>query len=191
MYIGSQVNESRLLKQNNLNKLRKRLLSIPDENASAAVAILIKEIEDDLELFLVKRAVVNGDPWSGDIAFPGGKRSSEDNNIYDTAKRELREETGIDLNGFEFVGVMPIEQSNIETPITVQPFIFYFKDMPSIKLSYELQSYLWAPLRELKATRTRSSVKGSDVPIFSFNDEVVWGLTFRILEKFLDLLEED
>ena len=130
MYLGSQVNESRLQKQNNLKKLRERLLTIPDENANAAVAILIKEIEDDLELFLVKRAVVDGDPWSGDIAFPGGKRSLEDNNIYDTAKRELFEETGIDLKGFEYVGVMPIEHSNIEAPITIQPFIFCFKDMP-------------------------------------------------------------
>ena len=178
-------------KQNNLQRLRERLITSPDETASAAVAILIKEIEDNLELFLVKRAEVEGDPWSGDIAFPGGKQSSEDKSIYDTAKRELHEETGISLKGFEYVGVMPIEQSNIEATMTVQPFIFCFEDIPPVKLNYELQSYLWAPLRELKATITHGSIKGLDVPIFKFNGETIWGLTFRIIERIIGLLEDD
>ena len=86
---------------------------------------------------------------------------------------------------------MPIEHSNIEAPITIQPFIFCFKDMPSVKLSYELQSYLWAPLGKLKTTRTQGSVKGLNVPIFRFNSEVIWGLTFSIVEKIINLLKEN
>lgn len=173
----------------NLQRLRKSLSTNPNETANAAVAILVKEWNDDLELFLVKRAEVEGDPWSGDMAFPGGKRSPEDKNIFDTAKRELKEETGIDLKELEPIGVMPIVYSSVKSQMTVQPILFHFEDTSKVKLSYELQSYIWAPLKRLEITRTQGIVKGLKVPIFKFKDETIWGLTFRMLERIIEILK--
>jgi 8-oxo-dGTP pyrophosphatase MutT (NUDIX family) len=179
-----------LQKPYTLKRLHERLSTRPDETASAAVAILVKEGDDDLELFLVKRAEVEGDPWSGDMAFPGGKRSPEDKNIYETAKRELWEETGIDLKELEPIGVMQSENSSVKSQITVQPIIFHFENISNIKLSHELQSYIWAPLKRLETTKTQGIVKGLRVPIYKFKNETIWGLTFNMLNRIIETLKD-
>lgn len=175
----------------NIKRLHRRLSTSPDETANAAVAILIKELQDDVELLLVKRAEVDGDPWSGDMAFPGGKRTIGDPSIFATAKRELLEETSITLEKIDPIGVMPIEHSNMRPQIKVQPVIFPCECVFDVKLSRELQSYLWVPLKELKNTKTKGIVKGREVPIFQFKGEVIWGLTFRMLDRLIGMLDED
>jgi 8-oxo-dGTP pyrophosphatase MutT (NUDIX family) len=49
------------------------------------------------ELLLVKRAEYPGDPWSGHVAFPGGRAEPDDASPWHTAARETWEETGLDL----------------------------------------------------------------------------------------------
>ena len=55
------------------------------------------EAKRDLEMLFVKRSVYPGDPWSGQVAFPGGK-AEPDEAFTETAIRETQEEIGIDLN---------------------------------------------------------------------------------------------
>ena len=68
---------SRLTPQTPLEKLTGKLKPQPWGNAQAAVAILVKPKKDDLEFFLVKRAEVDDDPWSGDMAFPEARKTSK------------------------------------------------------------------------------------------------------------------
>ena len=64
----------------------------------AAVALIFRTGQDGSpELLFIKRAEYPGDPWSGQIAFPGGREESGDSSLLETATRETREETGIDL----------------------------------------------------------------------------------------------
>ncbi|KAJ2898123.1 hypothetical protein IWW38_001489, partial [Coemansia aciculifera] len=49
------------------------------------------------QLLLIQRAKYPGDPWSGHIGFPGGKREPTDASDQATAEREVLEELGIDL----------------------------------------------------------------------------------------------
>jgi 8-oxo-dGTP pyrophosphatase MutT (NUDIX family) len=51
-----------------------------------------------LELLFIQRAVRQGDPWSGHIAFPGGRREDADEGDLGCAVRETQEELGLDLN---------------------------------------------------------------------------------------------
>lgn len=46
----------------------------------------------------IKRASRRKDPWSGDIALPGGRRDPEDTSDCHAAIREVREEVGLDLS---------------------------------------------------------------------------------------------
>jgi 8-oxo-dGTP pyrophosphatase MutT (NUDIX family) len=60
----------------------------PDDAAHAAVAMLLTETDDVLRILLVKRATLEADPWSGHMAFPGGRRGYGDLDLKATACRE-------------------------------------------------------------------------------------------------------
>lgn len=173
-----------------LYALRRGLLDQPDEASHAAVAILVRERNDDLEFFLVKRAIVEGDPWSGDMAFPGGKRSELDKNLVETASREVMEETSIDLREETKLGYMKPLYSTTRTNMLVQPIVYRVDEEQEVHLNYELTRALWAPLKELMGSKTMDHVKGSYCGVYRVKDEVVWGLTYRMLEQLIDLIED-
>ncbi len=172
-----------------LSSLRGKLLDGPDEDSHAAVAILLRERNDDLEFFLVKRAEVEGDPWSGDMAFPGGKRGDNDRDLMETASREVLEETAIDLREVSKLGYMKPIYSSVRTNMKVQPIVYVYDEDPDVILNYELTRYLWAPLKELVMSRAKEDIKGWNSDVYKCNGEVVWGLTFRMLEQLIEILE--
>ncbi len=175
--------------QDSFSRLAGRLRPSPDESAHAAVAILVRPTADDLEFFLVKRAEVPGDPWSGDMAFPGGKKTPGDRSLLDTVAREVREETGIDLNEASAAGFMEPLFSSVRRTLCVQPIIYRLDEAPEVHLNYELTKYMWVPLTALRGSRAQATVKGWEGPVFRVGCDVVWGLTYRMLEKILELLD--
>ena len=63
--------------------------------------------ESQCELLYIKRATRAGDPWSGNVAFTGGKRDPADESDLAVAVRETREEVGLDLSDgacFQYLG---------------------------------------------------------------------------------------
>src|SRR5262249_42208670 len=77
---------------------REPLLLSEPRAIEAAVALALVPIHDgDLELLFIQRAELAGDPWSGQMALPGGRRDADDLDLLATAIREAREETGIEL----------------------------------------------------------------------------------------------
>jgi len=183
---GADLTNNRLL-----NILTKKLAVNPWGHAQAAVAIIVKPKHNDLEFFLVKRAEVDDDPWSGDMAFPGGKKNPQDHNLLDTVMREVLEETSIDLNKEIIIGYMEPIYSSVKTDLAVQPIIYLFEDYPEVKLNYELTKFIWVALSEIKEGKTQSKIKGWKGPVYKIQGETVWGLTFRMLEKLFKLLDED
>ena len=89
------MNRDTILERFTLN-LRKEIVS----NANAAVVIILRSNHKDVEVLLVKRAKKITDPWSGQVALPGGKKNSNDENLKNTVIRETLEETGIHLQKF-------------------------------------------------------------------------------------------
>jgi 8-oxo-dGTP pyrophosphatase MutT (NUDIX family) len=181
---GTSLNSNSLLE-----KLTRQLMLHPWDYAKAAVAIFIKPSKLDLELFFVKRAEVDDDPWSGDMAFPGGKKNPQDATLVDTAIREVLEETNIDLTDKEALGFMEPIYSSVQQNLAVQPVIYIFENYPKVELNYELTKYIWAPLSEIKNGKTNAIIKGWDGPVYQIQGETIWGLTYRMLEKLLELLE--
>jgi 8-oxo-dGTP pyrophosphatase MutT (NUDIX family) len=174
-----------------IEKLKQQLSPQPYTYAKAAVGVLIKPTKDDIEFLLVKRAIVDDDPWSGDMAFPGGKKNLQDQTLVDTVMREVREETSIDLTDKTVLGFMEPVYSAVRKNMAVQPIIFVFEDYPKITLNYELTKYLWAPLDDIENGKNHAVVKGWEGPVYKVQGETVWGLTFRMLEKIIKLLEEN
>src|SRR5438105_2270539 len=63
----------------------------------AAVAAIVRERNAELELLFIRRAEHPQDPWSGHMAFPGGRVDHDDPDALAAAVRETREELGLDL----------------------------------------------------------------------------------------------
>ena len=70
----------------------------PEGERTAAVAVVLRPGTDSPEVLLIERTRVEGDPWSGQMALPGGRRDAADRSLLETAVRETREETGVALD---------------------------------------------------------------------------------------------
>jgi 8-oxo-dGTP pyrophosphatase MutT (NUDIX family) len=162
----------------------------------AAVAIILRPTADDLEVLLIQRAVYLGDPWSGQVAFPGGRHDATDPSLVHTAERETREETGLDLSaGGQLLGTL--DELHPRTPalppIVVRPHIFAFTERPVLTPSDEVAHAFWVPLRQLRAPETtqesRVLVRGAWWRVSSFVVEgrVIWGMTEHMLRQLLGL----
>jgi 8-oxo-dGTP diphosphatase len=173
-----------------VERLKRKLRGVEALDAWAAVAILLREEGDDYETLLVKRAIVPGDPWSGDMAFPGGKKVTQDKTLRDTVVREVSEETGIDLHSLTYIGALPVIFYSIKSDRDVLPIVYLYKGRPDIKLNSELTAYRWVHLKELRESRTVAKVKEWEGEVFKLGDDIVWGLTHRMLDKLLGLIDE-
>jgi len=157
----------------------------------AAVSIIVRDRKYP-SVLLIRRAERLGDPWSGQIAFPGGKMKPGDKTARDTAVRETMEEVGIDLNSkAEFLGYGGVATTHTGT-LDVVPSVFILKEGVEVKPNEEVASFRWVNLEDFLEPRTRSTYDldrdGTTVglPAFAVGDYVVWGLTYRILSTVLE-----
>jgi 8-oxo-dGTP pyrophosphatase MutT (NUDIX family) len=164
----------------------------------AAVALIFRLGENDvLELLFIKRAEYEGDPWSGQIAFPGGRAEERDKSLAETAIRETREETGIDLarEGMIVGRLDDLRPRAVRLPaIMVRPFVALLDGREPLVLSGEVALSFWLPFTELARNDSWADgmVRAGGVQIsarvFKHDEHVVWGMTERILTQLLALL---
>ena len=160
-------------------------------NADAAVALLLKPMNRDFKILLVKRIENPSDPWSGQMAFPGGKRDPKDRSIKQTVIREILEETNVDVTRCcRFLGVLENIRSTVRPELSVAPFIILLEDEPTIVLNTELEEYFWVSARKLQKSRGTARLPLGEVPAYLIDGHVIWGLTYRIIEKFAQILEQ-
>jgi len=155
-----------------------------DYDADAAVALLLKSMNQGFEVLFVERVENPTDPWSGQMALPGGKRDSKDEDLKQTVVRETVEETSIDLlYGCRFLGVMETLESTLRPEMKVLPFVILLDHEPLIKLNEELKGFVWVSLEELAQHRSTARFNFGEFPAYIVDDYVIWGLTYRILER--------
>ena len=164
----------------------------------AAVALIFRAGQDGSpELLFIKRAEYPGDPWSGQIAFPGGREESGDSSLLETATRETREETGIDLAREGMViGVLDdLRPRTVRLPaVVVRPFVAVLERSEPLELSPEVALAFWIPFGTLahKEAWREDTVVARGVQInarvFRHEDHVIWGMTERILAQLLELI---
>jgi 8-oxo-dGTP pyrophosphatase MutT (NUDIX family) len=163
----------------------------------AAVAVILYEPRGaSPELLLIERAVTERDPWSGQMAFPGGRRDPGDPDLERTAARETLEEVGVRV-GPPIGRLDDVVGSNALRPqrLVVSPFVYQVSERPRVVLNHEVSSTVWVPATALRdpAAATiyryeRSDYRGS-FPAVEYRGYTIWGLTYRVLSRFFDLLE--
>jgi 8-oxo-dGTP pyrophosphatase MutT (NUDIX family) len=166
------------------------------EALPAAVALILYEGTAGVEALFIKRAQQAGDPWSGQLALPGGRREPADADLLATAVREAREETGIDLAGVERLGALDDLYPRTPTlpPVVVRPYVFAVRARPALVPDVEVERAFWVPLRHLDESGVRRgltlAVRGVErtFPAYQLGDDVLWGMTERIITPFVELV---
>jgi 8-oxo-dGTP pyrophosphatase MutT (NUDIX family) len=161
-----------------------------EDGASAAVVLLLRSCGQDFEVLLVKRVENPTDFWSGQVALPGGRHEVQDENLKQTAIRETLEETGIDLNhNCRFLGLLEVSTS-AGRRVEVLPFVFFLEREVLVMLNRsELEEYTWVELDNLIKHIGTAKFSFGEFPAFIIDNYVVWGLTYRILENFFQVLK--
>lgn len=169
---------------------------VPEPPAwQAATALILTEdaAEEGPSLLFIERTSRPGDRWSGQMAFPGGKRDPEDPHLADTARRETLEEVGIELG--DPVGRLDDVHGRGPLPGVVAPFVFSLPERPGLRIEpREVESAVWIPLAHAlsgdNAVRYRYRGLGP-FPGIRFDRYTVWGLTHGILTDFCSVIGEE
>jgi 8-oxo-dGTP pyrophosphatase MutT (NUDIX family) len=174
--------------------------SEPDDGSRrASVALIFRAGETAApELLFIKRAEYPADPWSGQVAFPGGREESGDANLVDTAIRETREEIGLDLerDGMIIGRLDDLRPQTVRLPeIIVRPYVVLLRRVGEMLLSDEVALAFWVSLDALKesASWRETDVLARGIQMnrraFHHQGHVIWGMTERILGQLLALVE--
>ena len=178
--------------------------STPDRAKHAAVLILFGRLDDvpatsqvpsvheDLDVLFVTRADTLR-KHAGQVAFPGGKIDPEDTDAIAAAVREAEEETGLDPDGVEILGVLP----DAELPVTnfiVTPVVGWWhapSDVFAVDPA-ESSTVFRAPVADLldPANRVTAVVErfGSrfSAPAFDVEGGFIWGFTAIVLDRMFN-----
>jgi 8-oxo-dGTP pyrophosphatase MutT (NUDIX family) len=160
----------------------------------AAVLVLFRTDEVGREVLLIRRIEFEGDPWSGQMAFPGGRTEPSDRDLLATAMREANEEVGllpeVLMEEPTFLGT---HRARIRQGLTVGVFVAYLRAgaEPTLSAGPEVASFTWIPLRELKRVKRMVTPVEGSAPVEAEGMEYgsgifVWGLTYRILNQILE-----
>jgi 8-oxo-dGTP pyrophosphatase MutT (NUDIX family) len=168
-----------------------------DERFAAVAAVLRQQ--EDAEVLLIRRAEQPGDPWSGHMAFPGGRHDPSDRDLLHTAVRETEEEVGLVLGSNDSLGRLDDLHAiarGRRVGLVIAPHVFALQGDPVLSLNpAEVREYVWAPLEPLMSgardTTFSYEYEGSrfSLPAYDVSGHIVWGLTHRMLGVLFEALD--
>jgi 8-oxo-dGTP pyrophosphatase MutT (NUDIX family) len=172
-----------------LRRLRKR----------SAVAMILQLRQGKLHILMIKRAEREGDPWSGHMAFPGGRMDDDDAHGYAVAVRETAEEIGLAIGpGDPCIGRLSevsARPGRGALGMVVSPFVFRLDRDVEFTANYEVDEVVWVPFGFLSDPKNRDSMtweyKGARIPLpcYWYQGRCIWGLSLMMLNELLELTD--
>lgn len=170
-------------------------------SAQAAVAMILADGERGLDVCFIRRAEREGDPWSGQVAFPGGRAETGDPHAMAVAERETFEEIGLRLRSEHRLGPLPVRPIQRQALNYLSPFVYHVESQAQTiaraREKHEVASVFWVPLPHLfdrsAATELEYPMGGTATrfPGIRYGEHVIWGLTLRVLESFAEIMQRD
>lgn len=190
-----------------LDRHRPERIAAHEAERQAAVALVLRAPEgadpgqldpEELLALFIRRAEADGDPWSGHMGLPGGRREPGDRDLSETARRETEEETGLRLREEDLLGrLSDLHPRSPRLPsVAITPYVSRFLGPPDVTPSVEVRGHIWVPVRDLRAPENRSRLvverpgEHREFPTIEVRGRTIWGLTHEIVRRFLALLEE-
>lgn len=150
------------------------------------------------EVLFIERARHPEDPWSGHMAFPGGRVDPDDPDPRHAAERETREEVGLDLGRAHCLGRLDdMEGHNAAAhQLVISGWVYLVQDPPELAPNHEVEMAFWFPLASLHEPRRQTVYPLSRAGLRNLpgilvgepERHIVWGLTHRFLEVFFRIV---
>ena len=167
----------------------------------AAVAIILRRHETGTQALMMQRAFDQRDPWSGQMAFPGGKIEAGDDSAYAAAVRETAEEVAVDLQPKHYLGQLNDfygMRINQEFSVHVSVFVFSVNEPLSPVGNHEVSELVWVPLSYYQQPQRFHALDhplapDSKAPSLRLNadrGQYVWGMSLRMMINLFEVIGE-
>ena len=163
------------------------------------MAAILRSADGGPELLFIHRAEDHRDPWSGHMAFPGGKVDDADVSSLAAALRETREEVGLDLatHALQVGRLSDVRAVGRGRPLSmvISPFVFELATTPELTTNHEVETVVWVPVAFLADHRNRETMPykryglSLDLPCYRYDGHLIWGLTLGMADDLLRLVE--
>ena len=172
------------------NEINPKILS-DGKNKLAAVLIII--YGDKPEILMTKKPITLMQ-HGGEISFPGGKISDIDDDLLDTALRETKEETGLEVLRDDVIGQLK-QVITLNSGFTIVPFICILDGIEQLVPNSEVESFLHIPLLTFLDTLENdldpkhNSIQ--EMYTYTFEKNLIWGASARMLKQITDILKKE
>jgi 8-oxo-dGTP pyrophosphatase MutT (NUDIX family) len=157
---------------------------------AAAVLALFGQGPDGPDVLLMQRSA-DMRSHAGQPSFPGGRIDPTDDGPVGAALRESQEETGLDPDGVDVLGVLPElwipPSGNVVTPV-----VAWWREPSEVApvSPAEVEAVARVPVSDLVDPANRVTVRhpiGLESPAFRVADMLVWGFTAGVLDWLLTI----
>jgi len=180
--------------ENQMGSYRPSVLKLGN-NKHAAVALILRQTPNHIEALFIERAQHENDPWSGQMALPGGMVEGFDADARRAAERETLEEVGIDLSTAAYLGRLDDQQGRHRghtAGIVVRGYVYAVDPAVQPRVNNEVKDIVWVSVKRLLDARNYTQVahpiypgeKFPGIRVSDKNHQVVWGLTRRFIASF-------
>ena len=160
---------------------------------AAVISIIIRDPGEDEKIVLIKRNDYDGH-HSGQMAFPGGKKEEQDENLRQTAIREVEEEIGIRLLEDQLIELKPhwVHVSNF----WIQPYVAildknldYRINKREINRIFEIPVAFFKQADSLHFHEIQFKEEKIVAPRYYYESEEIWGATAIMLYQLIQQLD--
>lgn len=164
----------------------------------SAVAMILQQRAEGLSVLMIKRAECDGDPWSGHMAFPGGRMDPGDAHGLAVASRETEEEVGLTLDeSIPCIGRLSelrARANGRKLSMIVTPYVFRVDEDPQLTPNYEVAEVIWVPLDFIMDQANREQMRfergkvNLTLPFYRYQNRRIWGLSLVMLDELVELI---